>query len=360
MLGQPGMSGMAPQHARTANQSGAPAGGAPDMEALVEKLAARLQETPDDLKGWTLLGRSYWELGRFTDAAAAYARAIELNGDDASLLVGYGEAMTIASDGMVTPPAQAAFKRAQALDAKHTGARFYLALAEQQAGRPQYAYNGWLELARDLETGSPAWRAVVDRLQAVANELGMDLAADLPAIKEAAAMESQRPAASGPTRADVEAAQDMSAEDRQEFIRSMVARLADRLEENPDDFDGWLRLGRAYGVLGEHDKSGDAYARAAALRPDNPAPLQMLVTARLQSVQPGEMPPEPALKALRQLLALQPENSRALWYLGLDDARSGRRAEAIAKWEKLRDQLPEGSEQRKNLDAGIAELNNSK
>jgi cytochrome c-type biogenesis protein CcmH len=63
----------------------------------------------------------------------------------------------------------------------------------------------------------------------------------------------------------MEAAAEMSAEERGQMIRSMVERLAARLEDQPDDREGWLRLGRAYEVLGEPDKARDARARAEAL-----------------------------------------------------------------------------------------------
>ena len=57
----------------------------------------------------------------------------------------------------------------------------------------------------------------------------------------------------------------MSAADRQTMIRTMVQRLADRLQENPDDLSGWQRLARAYEVLGETEKAKDAHARVEAL-----------------------------------------------------------------------------------------------
>ena len=69
----------------------------------------------------------------------------------------------------------------------------------------------------------------------------------------------------GPTSEDVTAASEMTEEDRSAFIRSMVDRLASRLEEEPDDLDGWLRLANAYGVLGETKKAADAYEAAGRL-----------------------------------------------------------------------------------------------
>ena len=69
----------------------------------------------------------------------------------------------------------------------------------------------------------------------------------------------------GPSRADMEAAARMSDEERAAMIRSMVQRLADRLEENPGDREGWLRRARTYEVLGATEKAGEARARAEAL-----------------------------------------------------------------------------------------------
>jgi len=57
---------------------------------------------------------------------------------------------------------------------------------------------------------------------------------------------------------------DMSPEERQAFIESMVSRLADRLEENPGDAEGWLRLGRAYRVLGRPGEARQAFENALA------------------------------------------------------------------------------------------------
>jgi len=61
------------------------------------------------------------------------------------------------------------------------------------------------------------------------------------------------------------AAQAMSPEQQQAMIRGMVDRLAARLEQNPDDKEGWARLAHAYDVLGETDKAQTARIRAAAL-----------------------------------------------------------------------------------------------
>jgi len=110
---------------------------------------------------------------------------------------------------------------------------------------------------------------------AAAYEHAQRLKPDDPQIAAAIAGAAAPPAATGspagappgPTAQNIANAQQMSDEERQAMIGSMVARLAARLKSQPNDLDGWLRLGRAYGVLGGRDKAIDAYEQAQRLLP---------------------------------------------------------------------------------------------
>lgn len=66
---------------------------AQQIEAMVAKLAARLEQNPDDAKGWAMLARSYAAMQRFPEALAAYAKATALVKDDASLLADYADVL---------------------------------------------------------------------------------------------------------------------------------------------------------------------------------------------------------------------------------------------------------------------------
>ena len=77
-----------------------PAGGEHEVtvqqiEGMVERLAARLKESPEDVKGWTMLGRSYAVLDRFPEAVAAYENAIKRSAPDAQLLADYADALAM-------------------------------------------------------------------------------------------------------------------------------------------------------------------------------------------------------------------------------------------------------------------------
>jgi len=68
----------------------------PQIEAMVERLAARLRENPEDAEGWKMLGRSYAVLGRFPDAVDAYSKAATRSPRDAQLLADFADALAMA------------------------------------------------------------------------------------------------------------------------------------------------------------------------------------------------------------------------------------------------------------------------
>jgi len=70
----------------------------PDVSTMIERLAARLETTPEDIKGWRMLGWSYFNTGRYEQAATAYARAVELDPNSAEIKISYEEAKAKASE----------------------------------------------------------------------------------------------------------------------------------------------------------------------------------------------------------------------------------------------------------------------
>jgi cytochrome c-type biogenesis protein CcmH len=84
------------------------------------------------------------------------------------------------------------------------------------------------------------------------------------------------PAAGGPGAGDLAAAANMTEDQRNDMIRGMVVGLADRLRDNGGDIDGWLRLVRAYSVLGERDKAKGAAADARRALADHPDEIRRI------------------------------------------------------------------------------------
>jgi len=215
--------------------------GESDTAALIARVEDHLAAHPDDGQGWAVLAPVYVRLGRYDDAVTAYGNAVRLLGSTAEREAALGEAIVQANQGIVTKEAEAAFRRAEALDRSLIGPRFYMALAFGQQGHTQEAIEALQALLAEAPSGAP-WiapvRATLDRLQSVAA------------------------AAPGPTAGDVEAAANLAPEDRLAMIEGMVAQLADRLKTQPDDAEGWARLVRSYMVLGRPDDARTALADA--------------------------------------------------------------------------------------------------
>ena len=233
-----------------------------DIELLIPRVEKHLADNAEDGRGWEVLAPVYRRIGRYDDAARAYANTIRLLGETAERHADYGEMLVAAADGVIKADARAAFERAVALDSQAVKPRFFLAMATEQDGNRDKAIAAWNDLLASPQDPNGAWRARArERLAA----LGGD-------------------AAPGPTQEQVAAAGEMSASDRQTMIESMVAGLAQRLEQGEGGIDDWLRLIRAYGVLGRPEAAESAAQTASARFAGDDAALGRIDEARKQAL----------------------------------------------------------------------------
>ena len=240
-LGSPGAPA-APEPPRAAGAEAARE--AQELDANIEKLRAHLARQGGDLQGWLLLARSLSVLGRHGEAAAAYRQAAAIDPGNLDVKAGAAEALVAASGGRVTPEARAGFREVLAARPGDPAARYYLALSKAQAGELGDAFDMWRSLLLDAPADAPWREPVAQRVRELAARLGVDGAAAAPRPKDGGERR-------GPTAEDVAAAADMPPEERVRMIRGMVEGLAARLEDQPDDAQGWRRLVRVYDVLGE-------------------------------------------------------------------------------------------------------------
>jgi cytochrome c-type biogenesis protein CcmH len=209
------------------------------LENLVAQVEAHLEKNPTEGRGWSVLAPVLVKLGRFDDAAKAYRNAIAYAGETAERRADLGEALAMAAGGVITADAKAEFERALALNADEIKSRYFLGLAAEQDGRPNDAAAIWRAMLEKTPADAP-WRPM---LQSELARIGGAKVAALPDDTLAAA-------------------KDMSEADRGAMIRGMIERLASRLKQNGDDVEGWLRLVRAYMVLGDAGKAKGASAEA--------------------------------------------------------------------------------------------------
>ncbi|MCC7484883.1 MAG: c-type cytochrome biogenesis protein CcmI [Burkholderiales bacterium] len=143
-----------------------------EIAQAVESLATRLKENPGDADGWRLLARSYYALGRYAAAAAAYARAEELRQGDAELYADHADALAMSQDRRVDAKVLGLVERALALDPDHPKALVMAATAA--LGRKDYgAAVGYLErLERMAPPGSQLAQLVGEQLRQARAEPG--------------------------------------------------------------------------------------------------------------------------------------------------------------------------------------------
>ncbi len=231
-----------------------------EIDSLVARLAERLERNPKDLDGWVMLGRSYNAVGRYQEAAEVFAKAVDLGERLPELLGFLAEALVMAGSGETLPDAaKPILEELRSKDAADPRPYFYLGLDKAGRGDMKGALQEWVNLVTVSSPDVPWYKDITHRIKVAEKELGLEPGAVAPTVTP------PRAATPGPTPEDVEAAAGMEEEERQAVIRSMVERLATRLEENPDDREGWLRLAGAYEVLGETLKAASARARAEAL-----------------------------------------------------------------------------------------------
>ena len=374
---------------------------AANARPLAESIASleeRLKTNPDNIDEWVMLAESYANQDRFAEAAEAFGKARALAPTEAYLHAAEGESLAMAAGGIVNDEAREAFGRALELDAKEPRALFYLAIAAYQEGRREEALDalvalekdappsaGWLPVVRaqiatiSAELGRPApglpaqdtqaleaeiaagdapyesWIALIDAYAAAgdsgkANDAAArarERYAGAPFVlaeiaKAEARIEPAGAARRGPTEEQMQAAADMSPADRAAMIEGMVGGLAARLENEPDDLEGWTMLARSYGVLDEPRKSAEAYARAIALAPEDLSLRLGRAEALLNALNAEGKPIDTeAQSAVEEIAARAPDHPFALYFLGLAASQRGDKAGAREYWTKLMEVMPE-------------------
>ena len=420
-LGSPGATGPTPRPVAEGAAPGQAQGDLPDIQTMITRLKGRLAEQPQDIDGWITLGQTYMAIGRYPEAVDALDRALEIRDDLPFVNAARGEALVFAAEGRITPDARAAFEKTLETDPGEPRARFYLAMAAEQDGEPRKALEGLAALLSDAPPGADWAEAVRRRATALAEELGEDPAAVLPAapvvaaapgggsaaetatdpaelaaklaenpkdyqgwialarlraaagdaegaraalqsgaeaypgapfvqqqFQQAAAelgLENGAGATRGPSAEDIKAAEAMSTDDQQAMIRGMVEGLAERLEKEPEDIEGWRMLARSYGVLGEPGKAAEVHKKIIALEPEDATVRVAYAEALIAAGNPTAPPPPEAVAALEKALELDEANPDALFHLGEAARRKGDATSAGLYWQRLLEQLPPGTDE---------------
>jgi cytochrome c-type biogenesis protein CcmH len=250
---------------------GAPGAHAPlaraEIGELVAQVEARLRERPDDGRGWDVIAPVYLKLGRYRDAANAFAQATRLQGETLARLGGFAEASVLAANGRVDEEAQRAYAKILLLEPGRLEARYWLALGKEQDGNLAAALADYQRLLQDVPADAGQWRkAITGRIAEVTERLG-----------------AKPLAPPGLTEEQLRAGASLSPAEREKFIARMVDGLAERLRRDGADLAGWQRLITSYAVLGRDGEARRALAEAQRQFAGDPQALGELA-ARAKSL----------------------------------------------------------------------------
>ncbi|MDB5469239.1 MAG: ccmI [Caulobacter sp.] len=250
-IGAPGRAD-APMAARIAAWSKAD----PDTLTAAQVAAALTQvakKTPNDARLLELLAKARMDSGDLFGAAKALRAAARIEPRNPALWNQLGVVFVWTSGGEVGPDARAAFAEALRFDPGAASPRYHLALADIADGKTAQGLASWRTLLAGMAADDPN---------------RPPLAAEIAEVERTGKPPAPQQQAAAPAGADMDQA-----------IRGMVDGLAARLEADPNDPEGWVRLVRAYGVLGEAGKRDAALARANTLYKDQPQVLAALKAA---------------------------------------------------------------------------------
>ena len=261
LIGQPGLPDL-PFRARLAHWKANPEQAPPEgLGALLAELARARPTDPEPL---IQLARLDLQIGDNAGAVHALRRATIVAPDRADVWATLGEIQILQAGGKVDGQAEATLQRTLKLDPANPTARYYIGRAKLLRGDAAGGLADWRALDAEMPPSDPR-RAGLEADIASAEKTGQPAPIEAPAAPQPGQGGGQQ---GGTQQADTQA-----------MIHQMVDGLAARLKVNPDDPQGWVRLVRAYSVLGDTAKRDAALAQARSRYAGRPDILSQLNAA---------------------------------------------------------------------------------
>ena len=212
---------------------------------------------------WRTVGWAYAERGDAAGSAKAYRRATAIEPDNAENWSSLAEVLQSAST-QVVPEASEALDKALRLNPADPRARYFLAVQKDLQGDHRGALDDWLALLKDTPPHAPWHADLLRTINQTASVHKIDVSGRVAEASAASAAPAATTGIPGPSAEQLAAASAIPPGQQNEMARGMVERLAARLEANPKDADGWIRLMRSYMVLNEQDRARQALVKAQA------------------------------------------------------------------------------------------------
>ena len=195
--------------------------GGPTFGQAIEKIETHLFENPEDAEGLAMLAKTSRSVADFSRAAIAFGKLAELEPNNSAWRAQELEAYIAMASGKITPAAKLVLQKLLAKTPDHPAGQYYLGLTQLQAGDLDGAKEAWLAL-KDRSAADAPWMTVLNK------QLSQFTVAPPTLSSE-----------------QISSVENMSVEERNEFVSAMISRLQLRLESQPNDPKGWIMLARS-------------------------------------------------------------------------------------------------------------------
>ncbi len=339
----------------------------PDIGAMVASLENKLKESPDNIQGWTMLGRSYVVMKRYPEAVNAYQKALDLT-IKKDKVEGRSDLKIDLVEVLLQVGGEPNYEQARSLlaelldsDPDNADALWFMGFLDYQQGNKEQTIQRWKHLLAMLPAEGEQAQIVRSYMTQVVKELPEDsqlrteaeqllAQTDQSQLQPPPQQEKQAQAPKGPAPGQ----QMTGSKDEQAFIASMVARVEARVKADPQDLKGWSTLGKSYGVLGRYQDSAVAYGKAVVI--DSRDVNLMINYANAVIKADDQELYSQARDFFKQMLDKNPDNLDALFLSGLMARAAGDKMAAKQYWQKLLPLLPVDSPAAQNVENYLQEL----
>ena len=325
----------------------------------------RVEKNPESLSAQFMLAATASRIGSIEDEVNALEKSLSLSGGDARIKSQLAEALTRQADGQVTKAASSLISQALQTNPEDIRAFYLRGLESFQKGEMGDAILAWQSTATLILPNSP----LADTLRSDIAKAAKSNDVDIPKIQFASLPESNNSTSiisdSGgnnalidvnPTLLEEQRSQfsNLSEIEQAQFIQQMVQRLSDRLEQQPENFYGWLQLANAHMSMEDVASASNALKSAANAIASDEQRIALIEAALLSQT------PLSLTQLVENQLALLPDSlkqSNSVKFLeGEYWRQTGDNKTAARLWSEILNQIPAHSQQAKTLEQLIAEL----
>lgn len=146
------------------NMAGVPQGHA-EIKSVVDNLVARLQDNPEDIEGWVMLGRTYAIMGQYQQASATYAKLVEMIPDNAQLLSDYADVLAMTNNGSLIGRPAELIAHALSIDPEYPKALALAGTVEFEKENYEQAANYWQRLVALIPEDSQLAASVTSSIE---------------------------------------------------------------------------------------------------------------------------------------------------------------------------------------------------